>query len=252
MTDRRAIVTGASSGIGKAIALELTRKGMDVVASARRAASLDEATSSEGAGRLHRYQADLTDPSAVRDLFEYAREEIGPVDTVIHSVGHEYPIALLAQSDRTAVPGAIAALITSPALVLAEALAQFEDGRGGRVILVSSGAAFRALPGRALYSMAKAAVNQLVRSAAAEVAARPTVAVSAILPGRVDTPMQRRLVETAMTADVTLGLSEFRSMDGVSQAEDVAAAVGDLVDREPSALNGHIFRYAAGGWSIVE
>lgn len=159
---------------------------------------------------------------------------------------------MLADSDRSAVPGAIMALVTSPTLVLSEALARFDGARGGRVILVSSGAAFRTLPGRTLYSMAKAAVNQLVRSASVEVAARPNVAVAAILPGRVDTPMQRRLVAAAQDADPSFGLADFRSMEGVSQATDVARAVGDLLNREPSELNGHIFRYASGGWTAVE
>jgi NAD(P)-dependent dehydrogenase (short-subunit alcohol dehydrogenase family) len=100
--------------------------------------------------------------------------------------------------------------------------------------------------------MAKAAVNQLARSAAAEVAARPNVAVTAILPGRVDTPMQRRLVAVARDADPSFGLADFQSMEGVSRATDVARAVGDLLAREPSELNGHIFRYASSGWTAVE
>lgn len=252
MTDGRAVVTGASSGIGLAVALELARRGMDVVGSARRADPFADIDIDAVAGTLRSYRADLTDPRAVRDLFDYAQAEGGPVDTVVHSVGHEYPITMLAESDRSAVPAAIGALVTSPALVLSEALARFDDASGGRVLLVSSGAAFRALPGRTLYSMAKAAVNQLVRSAAAEVVARPNVAVTAILPGRVDTPMQRRLVAVAQDADPSYGLALFQSMEGVSQAADVARAVAALIGREPSQLNGHIFRYASGGWTVVE
>lgn len=247
-----AVVAGASSGIGYAVARELAGRGMDVVTSARRAEPLLDLARPRAVGSIEPFPADLTDPAQVGALFQHARSVNGSIDTVIHSVGHEYPVALLADSDPAAIPAAISALITSPALVLREALASLDPDRPGRVILVSSGAAFRALPGRALYGAAKAAVNQLVRSAATEAAARSQLAVAAILPGRVDTPMQRRLVTMARDADPSLGLSEFRSMEGVSKPEDVARAVGDLLDREPSELNGRIFRYAAGNWTVVE
>src|SRR5688500_11706611 len=130
MTGGRAIVTGASSGIGMAVALELARRGMDVVGSARRADPFADIDIGEVTGTLHSYRADLTDPLAVRDLFDYAQAKSGPIDTVVHSVGHEYPITMLADSDRSAVPGAIGALVTSPTLVLSEALARFDSARG--------------------------------------------------------------------------------------------------------------------------
>jgi 3-oxoacyl-[acyl-carrier protein] reductase len=240
MKPRTAIVTGASSGIGAAIAATFARHGVQVVGCARRA-TIDGGT----IPGLQMVSHDLTDATQVEALFDEARRVLGDIDTVVHSVGHEYPIALLADADLRAIPRAIDALVTSPALVVSAALRNVAEGRPSRIFVVSSGAALRPLPGRSVYSAAKACVNQLVRSAASEVGTGD-IAVTAIMPGRVDTPMQRRLVETAQTADASLGLEEFRSLDGVSQPLDVAAAVWDLAMRPTVDLNGAILRYRDG------
>jgi benzil reductase ((S)-benzoin forming) len=245
MTIRNAIVTGATSGIGAAIAAELVARGVAVVGSGRR--SVDPAALPTGLTIVRR---DLTQPDAVDSLFSEAVEILGSVDTVIHSVGHEYPIALLADADLRSIPGAVSALVASPAMVLAAAIRTVSREGPSRILLVSSGAALRPLPARSLYSAAKAAVNQLVRSAAVEVADSP-VAVAAIMPGRVDTPMQRRLVLAAQDAPDSLHLQDFRSMDGVSPPAVVAAAVWQALQQPTDELNGAILRYRDGSFKPV-
>ena len=245
-----AVVTGASSGIGRAVALELARAGYRVVASARRADALEALAAEDvGSGQIVGHPADLTDPGQVAGLFEAATAGSGSVDVVVHSVGHDYAVASMWEQSAEAVAAAVGALVTSPALVLREALATMRE-HGGKVLLVSSGAAAGLTPGRALYSAAKLAVNRLVESVAAEVDAAdgPPLAVAALLPGRVDTPMQRRLVEAAQTAPSAYRLSRFTTMDGVFSAEDVGRGVRELLDRPVPDLHGQILRYTSDGW----
>jgi NAD(P)-dependent dehydrogenase (short-subunit alcohol dehydrogenase family) len=249
-----AVVTGASSGIGRAIAVELAHHGVDVVASARRAPALEElvAQASSAGGQVVAHPADLTDAEAVTGLFAAAASRFGHVGIVVHSVGHDYRVGPLWEMSPHEVQDVVAAMVTSPALVLREALHNMRAA-GGLVLLVSSGAAYRTTPGRCLYSAAKAAVNQLVLSAALEVEAGegPDLAVVAVLPGRVDTPMQRRLVDAAQTAPASFRLSGFTSMAGVSTAEDVGRAVVQLTQRPPAELNGAVLRLTSGGWEAA-
>lgn len=246
MTVRHALVTGATSGIGRAIAMHLAERGVAVVGSGRR--RMDAAGLPQGLTILQR---DLTRPHDVASLFEEASAILGPIDTVVHSVGHEYPISLLADADLATIPDALTALVASPAMVLAAALRTVPRDEPSRILLVSSGAALRPLPGRTLYGASKAAVNQLVRSVSVEVGDRP-VAVAAIMPGRVDTPMQRRLVRAAQDAPDELRLQEFRSMDGVSAPSTVAAAVWEVLQRPVDQLNGAILRFRDGAFRPVE
>jgi NAD(P)-dependent dehydrogenase (short-subunit alcohol dehydrogenase family) len=249
-----AVVTGASSGIGRAVAVELARAGFRVVASARRVGALEALVAEDvGDGQIVGHSADLTEPGQVAGLFASAEAVAGNVDVVVHSVGHDHGVAPLWEESPEAVSAAVAALVTSPALVLREALATMQT-HGGKVLLVSSGAASGVTPGRALYSAAKLAVNRLVESVAIEVDAAdgPPIAVAAILPGRVDTPMQRRLVEAARAAPAAYRLSRFTSMSGVFEPEDVGRAVRDLLHRPVHELNGRILRHTSGGWVAAQ
>lgn len=249
MTGGYAIVTGAGSGIGAATALALASAGVDVVAVSRDPGRLREHPDRAEAGdRLVTVAADLTIAGEIDRVFTEAESIRGPVRYVVHSVGHDYRIGWYRDAGPASIESAIAALVTSPALVVARALRSMR-GTGGAIGLISSGAANKPTPGRALYGASKIAVNRLVESVAAECeASAPGVAVFAVLPGRVDTPMQRRLIEAAADSPAAFGLDRFTSSTEVHPAREIGEAVAALVSAPDAHLNGRILRYRPEGW----
>lgn len=249
MSDGCAVVTGAGSGIGAATAMALASSGVDVVAASRNPGKLADHVGYEDVeSRLDLVTADLTKPDDVDEVFGHAESAHGRVRFVVHSVGFNYRVGWFRENQTEDVVGALAALFTSPVLVLRRALRSMRTNSGA-VGLISSGAARRPTPGRALYSSTKIAVNRLVESVAAECAEEdPTTAVFAIYPGRVDTPMQRQLMDVAQEAPSAFRLDRFRSADDVFSPDAVGAAIASLAHREPTHLNGRIFRYRPDGW----
>lgn len=253
MTAGCAIVIGGTSGIGAATAMAMASTGTVVIAVSRNPARLFEV---EGAREVESLlvpvAADATDAAEIERVFDLAESRYGPVRTLVHSVGHEYEIGWYQDASPDAVVEAIAGLVVAPALVLARALRSMEV-HGGNIVIVSSGAANKPTPGRALYSASKIAVNRLMESLALECEARnPKTAVCAVLPGRVDTPMQRRLMTAATEAPSAFRLEPFTSSAGVHAPRDVGAAIAELTERPATELNGHVFRYRPDGWIIAD
>jgi NAD(P)-dependent dehydrogenase (short-subunit alcohol dehydrogenase family) len=249
-----AIVTGASFGIGAATAIALARSGIPVVAAARSASSfMKRELAAKALTNLAPIDADMTDPIEIDRVFGFAEERKGPIRIVIHSVGFQHELGWFAEMEPKSILAEIASLVSSPALVLSRAIRSMESTGGGVVGLVSSGAADKVTPGRALYGPAKAAVNRLVRTVAAECAFRaPNIGVFGISPGRVDTPAQRRLIRSAATAPSAFGLESFKSTVGVAEAEVVGSAIASLARRTPAEVNGGLFRYHPEGWEKLE
>ncbi len=247
-----AVVAGASSGIGAATAIAFARRGIDVVAAARHPERLLEPARSAGVERrLDLVSADLTQAEGVEKVFARAETNHPPVRYVVHSVGYEYRVGWYREASAGEVAQAISSLISSPALILHRALRSMAPG-GGNIGLMSSGAAGRPTPGRSLYSASKIALNRLVESVGAECAATsPGTAVFGIVPGRVDTPAQRRLIQAAEDADPTFGLDRFRSVDEVWPAHAVGTAIASLTLSKAADLNGQLFRYSPDGWKAL-
>jgi NAD(P)-dependent dehydrogenase (short-subunit alcohol dehydrogenase family) len=196
--------------------------------------------------------ADMTDPTEVDRVFGVTEGRMGPIRIVIHSVGFQYEVGWFADMDPHSILAAVASLVSSPALVLHRAVRSMESTGGGVIGLVSSGAANKLTPGRALYGPAKAAVNRLVATVAAECAARELdIGVFGISPGRVDTPAQRRLIRSAKIAPIAFQLEGFRSTVGVADVEEVGSAIATLASRKPAEVNGGLFSYREHSWERV-
>ncbi len=175
MTQRRALVTGASSGIGAAIAERLLQDGWTVVGFSRSRPAIAHAAFSPVA-------VDLMDAAAVRE----ALAALGPVDALVHAAGvlRVGALAELRPEDgremwRLHVEASVQ-LVTHLAPVLPD---------GGRIVLIGSRVANGA-PGRSQYAASKAAMLGLARSWAAELAPRG-ITVNVVAPGATDTPMLR-------------------------------------------------------------
>ncbi len=185
-TGRIALVTGAGRGIGRAVAVDLSRRGARVVLTARNEADLRE-TAASCVMETRIVTADITDPATPELLWSAAEEAWGPVDILVANAG----AGVSAKVHRTSDEDWQAMLdvnLTAPFRCLRRALPSMLAADWGRIVVVASIAAKVGEPYISAYTASKHGVLGLVRSAAAEVAASG-VTVNAVCPGYVDTPM---------------------------------------------------------------
>ncbi len=188
MTDRRKIlVTGASSGIGKATAIRFAADGCDVCLNARREARLQELAKTLPAGKHLVCPGDYSDPAVIESIDRALRERWGRIDVLVNCAG----VALAVDAIHSSLPEwrkAFDLMFNGAVHMTRLAVALMPEG--GRVIHVTSIHGERAEKGLSAYAMAKAALNQYCRNLALELAPRG-ILVNAIAPGFVDTEMSR-------------------------------------------------------------
>ena len=194
---RVALVTGASSGIGREIALALAEAGASVVLAARRAAQLEETSASVRAlgARAAAWCVDLADRSQLRDAASHAAKPFGAPDILVNAAGINIrkPMLEVTESDWDAV---LAINLDAP-FFLAQALAPAMIERGwGRIINIASLQSVRAFPMGASYGASKGGVAQLTR-AQAEAFSRHGVMCNAIAPGFFATGLTEPVVRDA-------------------------------------------------------
>lgn len=186
--DGAAWITGASSGIGRALALELARRGWTVLATARNAAELAGLTASSQRlrGRIHAYPADVTDEAGMAACVARMEAERGPIAMAVLNAGIYLPVdghALssepFARSLAVNVMGTVHGLVPLIPRLLAR-------GRG-QIAIVSSVTGYGGLPTSAAYGATKAALNNMAESLWFDLVPRG-VGVSVINPGFVKTP----------------------------------------------------------------
>jgi NAD(P)-dependent dehydrogenase (short-subunit alcohol dehydrogenase family) len=182
---RKVIVTGASSGIGRATAVRFASDGCDVCLNARRAERLKELVRTFPPGEHLVCPGDYSDPAVVETIDKMVRERWGRVDVLVNSAGvsqkanaFDSPIEHWRKPFDTMFEGGVRATRICVALM----------PNGGRIIHITSIHGERAEPGSSAYAMAKAALNQFCRGLAVELAPRG-ILVNAIAPGFIDTEM---------------------------------------------------------------
>lgn len=207
MTREKIIITGASSGLGEGMAREFARRGRSLGLAARRLDRL-EALASElepSAQKVAVAQLDVTDLDAVPLAFEQLTAEMGGLDRVIVNAG-------LGKGARIGT-GKAAENLATVQTNLVGALAQIEAAmeifrrqNSGHLVLVSSMSAVRGLPkAQAAYSASKAGLSALGQGLQAELAGSP-IAVSVLLPGYIETDINRG-VKTSMLTDTETGVA---------------------------------------------
>ena len=193
---KTAFITGASSGIGEALAGELAGRGYDLFLTARRREVLEgiaERIRSAHSGRIVEVRAlDVRDHADVAAAIAEAGERLGGLDLVVANagLGSTGPITEGGfERDRAVIEtNVIGALATVDA-----AIALFRrQGRGGQVVGITSVAAYRGLPGTASYSASKAALNVYLEAIRAETHSEP-ITVTALAPGYIDTPINQNM-----------------------------------------------------------
>ena len=227
LVGQRALVTGATSGIGRAVALALAQDGAEVVVHGRNQARGAETVQEiEAAGGTASFvAADLADADDVRRL----ASEVGDVDILINNAGMS-AFGPTAEFDPAAFDTMFASNVRAPFLLVA-ALAPGMAARGrGSIVSLSSMAAGVGLVGAAAYSATKASLEAMTRAWAAEYSASG-VRVNAIAPGPVYTP-------TPSGPEFISALGETTPMHRASQPEEIAEVIAFLASPRASYVTG--------------
>ena len=244
MTDtssKVAIVTGASGGIGAAIAQRLARDGFTVVVNY--AGSAGEAEAVVGrieakGGKAITAQADVSDAAAVARMFDAAQAAFGGVDVLVNNAGI-MKLASIADSDDALFDSQIAVNLRGSFNTLREAAKRLREG--GRIVNLSSSVVGLYQPGYAVYAATKAAVETMTSILAKELRGR-NITVNAVAPG----PTATDLFMTGKPQAVVDHLAKMAPLERLGQPQDIAAAVAFLAGPDGAWINGQTLR-ANGG-----
>ena len=227
---KTALVTGASGGIGAAIARALHGQGATVALSGTRHDAL-EALAAELGERAHACPADLRDPAAADALIAAAEAAAGPLHILVNNAGLTRDMLALRMKDEDW--DAVLNLDLSAPFRLARAsLRGMLRRRAGRIIGISSIVGSTGNAGQANYAAAKAGLVGMSKALAQEVASRG-ITVNIVAPGFVDTPMTHALSDAQKTK-----LSEAIPLGRLGRPEDIAAAVAYLASDEAGWVTG--------------
>ena len=240
LTGKIALVTGASRGIGRAIACTLARQGATVVAAARgdHAAQTVEAIIAAG-GRAEAISLDVTDSAALTALPAQIVAKHGRLDILVSNAGIARD-GLLLRMKRNDWDEVIATNLTAMFTLAQAALRPMLKQRAGRIIAVSSVVGQMGNAGQTNYAASKAGVIGFAKALAREVASRG-ITVNVIAPGMVDTDMTRAITETAQVdwaTQIPLGR--------LGSGDDIAAAASFLASDEAAYITGHVLAVNGG------
>ncbi|MFJ4778221.1 SDR family NAD(P)-dependent oxidoreductase [Streptomyces sp. NPDC088762] len=238
-TGKSVLVTGAGSGIGRAVALAFAAEGASVVAAGRTAASLDETVAliAKEGGTAVAVTADVTRSEDVRDLVRRTVEHFGSLDVAVNNAGvfrGGAPVADLPEEDwRTLLDVNVTGVLLS---LQAEVARMRDQPTGGVIVNISSNlGAHRRVPGVAGYIATKAAVSALTRAAALDHIGEG-IRINAVSPGPVDTTMS--LLPGESDADRAARMKAALPLGRVASTAEVAAAVLYLASPDAAALVG--------------
>jgi 3-oxoacyl-[acyl-carrier protein] reductase len=242
LSGKSALVTGASGGIGAAVARVLHGAGAAVALHGTRAGAL-EALKAELGERAHVTPADLSDPAAVEALPKQATEAMGGLDILVNNAGLTRDNLFMRMSaeewERVLAVNLTAAFRLSKAV-----LRPMMKARWGRIVNVTSVVGHTGNPGQGNYAAAKAGLTAMSKSLAAEVASRG-ITVNCVAPG---------FIETAMTDKLT-GEQKARIMGQIpagrmGSPDDCAAAVLYLASNEAAYVTGQTL-HVNGGMAMI-
>jgi 3-oxoacyl-[acyl-carrier protein] reductase len=238
-----ALITGASGGIGRAVALRLARDGFAIAVNyagnAAKAAGVVHEITSAG-GHAIAVQADVTNAAEVERLFKKTLDAFGRIDVVVHSAGI-MPLECIAEGDIAVFDTVIATNLRGAFLVLQQAAQHVVEG--GRIIALSSSVVAKAFPTYGPYIASKAGVEGLVHVLANELRGR-NVTVNAVAPGPVAT-------ELFLNDKTEAQIERFRKLpplERLGQPEDIANVVSFLAGPDGGWVNGQVLR-ANGGFA---
>ena len=230
LSGRAALVTGASGGIGAAIARGLHARGAVVGLSGTRVESL-EALAAELGARAHLLPCNLSDPEAVAALPKAAIEVMGSVDILVNNAGITRDNLFMRMSDEEW--SSVLQVNLTSAMVLAKGVVRgMMKARWGRIVNITSVVGATGNPGQANYAASKAGLVGMSKSLAYEVASRG-ITVNCVAPGFITTAMTDRLSDDQKGAILTQV-----PMGRMGEADEIASAVVYLASGEAGYITG--------------
>ena len=234
LTGKKAIVTGASRGIGLAIATELAREGADVaILSTSVKEDLAAKLSAELGVQVKSYACDVANSETVQSMFKQIIADMGTVDILVNNAGITRDGLLMRMKDED-FDAVIATNLRSVFLCTRAVSRTMMGNRSGHIVNVSSINALRGQAGQSNYAAAKAGVIGLTRTNAMELAPRG-ITVNAVAPGFIDTDMTAKLgaeIREKYASQIPLGR--------LGQPEDVAKLVVFLASDDAKYITGQI------------
>jgi len=240
-TDKAAIVTGSSRGIGAAIAERLAADGYRVVINYAGKAEDAEALAAKiekKGGRALTAQANVSDPQAVACMWDAAEAAFGGVDVLVNNAGI-MRLATMADCDNALIDGQIAINLKGSIYTMRLAVQRLR--RGGRIINLSSSVVGLYQPTYGVYAATKAGVEALTHVLANELRGR-NITVNAVAPG----PTATALFLDGKPQEVIDHLTKLAPLERLGQPEDIANAVAFLAGPDGAWINGQVLR-ANGG-----
>jgi 3-oxoacyl-[acyl-carrier protein] reductase len=240
---KTAIVTGASRGIGRTIALRLAAGGFGVVVNyAGNAVNAEEVVNviTSAGGHAIAIQADVANPEDVKQLFEKTIEAFGRIDVVVNNAGI-MPLSPIAKGDVENFDKVIATNLRGTFLVLSQSAQRVAEG--GRIIAFSSSVLAKSFPTYGPYIASKAGVEGLVPVLANELRGR-NITVNAVAGG----PTGTDLFLNGKTPEQVAQLSKLAPLERLGQPDDIANVVSFLAGPDGGWVNAQVLR-ANGGFA---
>jgi 3-oxoacyl-[acyl-carrier protein] reductase len=244
LTDRMALVTGATGGIGGAIARALHKQGATVAVSGRQTEKLDKLAAELGS-RVHVLPCDLADRAAVAGLVDAAIGKLGRLDILVNNAGLTKDNLLMVMKDEQWDEVIAVNLTATFTLVRAAARAMMRAKTGyGRIVNISSVSGVVGNPGQGNYAASKAGMIGMSKSLAREVASRG-ITVNCIAPGFISTAMTDVLNEKQVGA-----IKEAIPAQKFGTPSDIAAACVYLASSEAGYMTGQTL-HVNGGLAMI-
>jgi len=236
-----ALITGASRGIGAAIAKRLAAEGASVLAAARSAEALAAVVEEIAAagGKASAVLLDLADPASIAEAVKAALAAHGQIDVLVNNAGVTED-SLILRMTREAWDRVIATNLTGVFLLTQAVVKSMVRKRYGRIVNVTSVVGLMGNPGQANYAASKAGLVGLTKTVARELASR-NITCNAVAPGFVATAMTDR-----MTDEARAKISSEIPLERLGTADDVASAVAYLASDEAAYVTGHVLNVSGG------
>ena len=249
---KHALITGASRGIGRAIALKLAEHGYELVLVARSKDDLDQVASEvkDAGAKAHTIVADLSDTEAALGVAKDATKVLKGIDTLVNAAGISSAAPIHKEKVDT-FEQMLAINVTAPFVIMRELVGEMRSRGYGRIVNVASVAGLRGYPYITAYTASKHALVGLTRAAAVELAHKG-ITVNALCPGYVDTEMTRGTIaniveQTGRSEDEARSELEALNPQGrLFTPMEVAQSALFLLSSEAGGINGQSISICGG------